>query len=229
MPVREDGTPLATAGMIVECLFPSGKGFSELREFVKKVDSIDSGVKVPGFKINEILHKTNLTSGKSSQFDERFNLVVDILIPIVSRKDIEKNIMENPQIQAWAAEYVAAQKASEEKVREVLRDCDKIAIFEKFEPAMVDVVHEAKPETLFAVFPSPGDEWMVQQIPVEKHSFTGRLSLPESWAGLRGVELDLASSIEDCVFVHPGGFIGGHKTQEGAVKMARKAIELANL
>jgi uncharacterized UPF0160 family protein len=30
--------------------------------------------------------------------------------------------------------------------------------------------------------------------------------------------------MEGCVFVHNSGFIGGNKTQEGALEMARAAI-----
>ena len=44
------------------------------------------------------------------------------------------------------------------------------------------------------------------------------------WRGLRFENLDEASGIEGCVFVHSSGFIGGHKTKEGALGMAEAAL-----
>ncbi len=52
-----------------------------------------------------------------------------------------------------------------------------------------------------------------------------RLSLPEPWRGLRGVELSNASGIDGCVFVHMSGFIGGNSTYEGALEMAVKTLD----
>lgn len=43
--------------------------------------------------------------------------------------------------------------------------------------------------------------------------------------GVRDEELDKVSGIKGCVFVHASGFIGGNKTFEGALEMARKAVE----
>ena len=53
---------------------------------------------------------------------------------------------------------------------------------------------------------------------------TCRLSLPEMWHGLRGAELDAVAGIPDCVFVHSSGFIGGHQTLDGVLKMARHCL-----
>lgn len=41
---------------------------------------------------------------------------------------------------------------------------------------------------------------------------------------MRDEELSTLIGIEGCVFVHNSGFIGGNKTQEGALEMARAAI-----
>ena len=54
-----------------------------------------------------------------------------------------------------------------------------------------------------------------------------RLSLPESWRGLRDEELSKRCSIKDCVFVHASGFVGGNKTKEGALTMARESLKIA--
>jgi len=71
---------------------------------------------------------------------------------------------------------------------------------------------------------SKGDSWRIQAVPVEEQSFTSRQAFPESWRGLRDEKLSEHIGIKDCVFVHAGGFIGGHANREGALAMARKAI-----
>lgn len=50
--------------------------------------------------------------------------------------------------------------------------------------------------------------------------------MPKDWAGLRDAELTKVSGIEGCVFVHSGRFIGGNLTRDGALQMARKALEI---
>lgn len=57
--------------------------------------------------------------------------------------------------------------------------------------------------------------------------FLPRLSLLEEWRGIRDEALSKLSGIEGCVFVHAGGFIGGNKSQEGALEMARRTLQAA--
>ena len=71
---------------------------------------------------------------------------------------------------------------------------------------------------------SKGTSWRVQAVPVSQGSFTSRKALPAPWRGLRNGELDKACGIEGCVFVHASGFIGGHKTREGATALAMAAL-----
>ena len=55
--------------------------------------------------------------------------------------------------------------------------------------------------------------------------FFFRLSLPEEWRGLRDDVLSAKSGIKDCIFVHASGFIGGNKTYDGVMEMARMALK----
>lgn len=54
-----------------------------------------------------------------------------------------------------------------------------------------------------------------------------RLSLLEEWRGVRDEALSELSGIKDCIFVHASGFIGGNKTQEGVLEMARRTLQAA--
>lgn len=85
-------------------------------------------------------------------------------------------------------------------------------------------------EMTFVVFvDSTSKEYRVQAIPKNSRScFESRMNLPSSWRALRDAQLIEASGIPGCTFVHATGFIGGNRTLEGALDMARKALELAD-
>jgi uncharacterized UPF0160 family protein len=72
-----------------------------------------------------------------------------------------------------------------------------------------------------------GGSWRVQAVPVDKSSFASRTPLPEPWRGARDASLSTLAGIDACVFVHASGFIGGNKTYEGAMEMARKSLAMA--
>lgn len=66
--------------------------------------------------------------------------------------------------------------------------------------------------------------WRIQTVPTNPDSFESRKPLPEPWRGLRDSELDQAARILGCTFVHRSGFIGGNRTFDGVLAMARAAI-----
>ncbi|XP_013773426.1 UPF0160 protein MYG1, mitochondrial-like isoform X2 [Limulus polyphemus] len=81
------------------------------------------------------------------------------------------------------------------------------------------------PKIKFVIYRDMNQQWRVQCVPVRLGSFENRLSLPEEWRGLRNEELSEKSGIPDCVFVHASGFIGGSKTYEGVLEMARQTLK----
>lgn len=80
------------------------------------------------------------------------------------------------------------------------------------------------PLVKYVLFEDSTASWRVQCVPTSKNSFENRRSLPESWRGLRDEALSTKSGIEDCVFVHASGFIGGNRTYKGALLMAQRAL-----
>ena len=68
--------------------------------------------------------------------------------------------------------------------------------------------------------------YRIQAIAVHPTSFDTRHPLPSEWRGLRDDVLSQKSGIPGCIFVHAAGFIGGNKSFEGALAMARKAITM---
>ena len=96
-----------------------------------------------------------------------------------------------------------------------------------------EAAREGAPEdgvrVYYVLFPEDAEEnskWRVRAVTVEGMNFKNRKDLPTAWKGLRDEELDKVSGVDGCVFVHANGFIGGNKTFEGALEMAKKAVEM---
>lgn len=79
---------------------------------------------------------------------------------------------------------------------------------------------------LYPEKPTPDAKWRVQAVPETSDSFQSRKALPKDWRGVRDEELDKVSGVPGCVFVHAAGFIGGNKTFEGALELAKKGLDL---
>ena len=95
-------------------------------------------------------------------------------------------------------------------------------------PTWSGLAAQAPEGLLYAVFPMASGGFGVQQVPAAPGSFEGRKPLPEAWAGVRGEELQalLPSEVPSgAIFCHPGRFIAGHQTLEGAVAMAKAAAK----
>ena len=58
------------------------------------------------------------------------------------------------------------------------------------------------------------------------HKFIHRVTFPPEWRGLSRTELCQVTGIPGCVFVHGDGFVGANLTYEGALAMARKALQM---
>ncbi|CAG8633065.1 1918_t:CDS:10 [Ambispora gerdemannii] len=77
---------------------------------------------------------------------------------------------------------------------------------------------------LYTVYPDEARGWRVQCVPATLDSYSSRKLLPEEWRGLRDSELSEKAKIEGCIFIHMTGFIGGNGTKDGALEMAKKAL-----
>ena len=81
------------------------------------------------------------------------------------------------------------------------------------------------PEPLLIVGSRDGKRWKVEGTLVAPGAFERRLYMPKEWAGLRDEELQKVSGVADAVFCHNGRFIATAKTKEGALALAKIALE----
>uniref|UniRef100_A0A7S1NCZ5 Metal-dependent protein hydrolase n=1 Tax=Eutreptiella gymnastica TaxID=73025 RepID=A0A7S1NCZ5_9EUGL len=78
-------------------------------------------------------------------------------------------------------------------------------------------------EIFYVLYPDGKGPWRVQCVGVKGTKFQNRKSL--EFKGLRDAELSTASGIPDCIFVHASGFIGGNKTEAGALALAVHSLQ----
>lgn len=79
---------------------------------------------------------------------------------------------------------------------------------------------------VYVIFPTPDKtQFRVQGVPVESGSFECVKFLPKEWRGKEENEINKLARITSAVFVHPNGFIGGARTHEDVIKMAKEALE----
>ncbi|ANB14520.1 hypothetical protein AWJ20_2115 [Sugiyamaella lignohabitans] len=79
-------------------------------------------------------------------------------------------------------------------------------------------------EVLYVLY-SDGKGWRIQAVAQSSSSFTSRKPLPEPWRGARDEKMSEITGVPGCVFTHVSGFIGGHKTREGALELAKLALQ----
>jgi len=89
----------------------------------------------------------------------------------------------------------------------------------------LEKVHKVEPLIKFVLYTDQGGMWRVQAVTVEGKLFENRLSLPQEWRGVRDEDLEKVTNIKGSRFVHAAGFIGGNSCYEGALEMARVALQ----
>ncbi|KAG8661779.1 hypothetical protein MANES_01G038033v8 [Manihot esculenta] len=97
----------------------------------------------------------------------------------------------------------------------------KLHIFELEEEMKID------PSIKYVIYQDDRSEnWRLQAVAVSPDKFESRKPLPLAWRGLDNDELSEVTGIPGCVFVHMSGFIGGNRSYEGALAMARAALKV---
>nr|XP_023893240.1 UPF0160 protein C694.04c-like [Quercus suber] len=96
----------------------------------------------------------------------------------------------------------------------------KLHIFELEEEMKID------PSIKYVIYQDDrSGNWRLQAVSVSPDKFESRKPLPYLWRGLEHDKLSEVAGIPGCVFVHMSGFIGGNRTYEGALAMARASLK----
>lgn len=85
----------------------------------------------------------------------------------------------------------------------------------------------SKPEPLYVVKPDRANagKWKVEAVRRNVHTFKNRKDLPVLWAGKCDQELANVSGVSDAIFCHNKRFIAVAGSKEGALELAKRAVE----
>ncbi len=229
-PTRADGTPFSSAGLIwqvhgeaaMRTLLPpeqralAGAIAAEIDgSVVRRIDENDNGV---ASAREDTLGLASLVGDCTPPWDApQSDVATDAAFGVATALVdgvLRRRAMSLRARLAAAAEVVAAHRASADP---------RILELDRGMPWKAAVFAHALP-VVYAIYPVSNGNWMVDCMPPEAGSFAQRLPLPEAWAGLQDAALAEASGVADAVFVHVRRFVGGARTREGALEMARRAV-----
>ncbi|XP_067096107.1 UPF0160 protein MYG1, mitochondrial [Osmerus mordax] len=208
--------------------------FDKLYEnFVEEVDAVDNGVSQyegeARYAVSTTLsarvgHLNPRWNSKSQDTEEGFQKALALVgAEFLDRVDFYQN--------SWLPARVVVEGAVQRRTK--VDPSGEVLVFPQggcpWKEHLFSLEKELKVETpiKFVLYPDQNDQWRVQCVPAGLNTFQNRLSLLEEWRGVRDQALSELSGIPGCIFVHAGGFIGGNRTQEGALEMARRTLQAA--
>ncbi|KAE9411118.1 metal-dependent protein hydrolase [Gymnopus androsaceus JB14] len=208
--------------LIVKSIDANDNGISQYDTDLKPRYRVRTDLSSRVAALNPPWNKSLDSQGMDAQFEKASSLTGS---EFVGRLDYYAN--------AWLPArdlLVAGIKSSKEKVDPT----GKIILLESFLPwkeHLFDLesenVSSESPAATYIIYPDEtGGNWRLQAVPVSPESFESRKALPEKWRGLRDEVLSETSGIPGGIFVHASGFIGGNKTKDGALQMAKDALEM---
>ncbi len=234
-PLRPDGTPFSSAGLIwqvhgpaaVAALLPAeAAAFSAAiasgldDTLVRRIDEIDNGVSPAGPVRSDPFGLPGLIGEFNPAWDD----------PAAGGPDAgDAAFLEATAFAAGMlrrrVEAMRARHAAEAAVLAAHRDGadPRLLVLEQGMPWKT-VVHDHALPVLLTVSPASNGNWMLDTVPPEPGSFAQKLPLPEAWAGLPDAELAAASGVPDAVFVHLRRFVAAARSRAGAIAMAEKAL-----
>ncbi len=227
--MREDGTKYSSAGLVWKkygvdaCISATGCTLAQAEAAAKAVDEIlIRGIDAAdyGERTTDQMSVSTAISMLNSNWDEPASDEAFCAACNMALGILERTIMS----------CVAVEKGKDVVDEAVDASENHIMILPQFVTGWLErsVTSEdpKAPNLLYGVFRNIQGQWNVQALPptLEERS-AQRKPLPEDWRGLNGAALQEVTGVEDAVFCHQGGFICGAKSQEGALALAKLAVE----
>ncbi|KAF9270254.1 metal-dependent protein hydrolase [Marasmius fiardii PR-910] len=207
------------------------------KEFIEAIDAVDNGIsQYPSDLKPRYTNRTDLSS-RVAALNPPWNQPLDAAD--VDTQFLKASSLTGGEFMGKLDYYVNAWLPARELLSEAIAKSKanidpsgKIVLLERFLPWKehlfdLESRSDEAPAALYIVYPDEtGGNWRIQAVPVSSDSFESRKALPEKWRGVRDDELSKISGVDGCIFVHASGFIGGNKTKEGAMQLAKLALDL---
>jgi len=204
-------------------------------KFMEEVDAHDNGIPTHDGQARYAVTTTlasrvaNLRphwNDPEQDFDQGFYKAMDLVWP-----EFQERIQFYAKVW-WPAREIVS-KALENRFK--VHESGRILLLENGGCPFKEHLYELEDEQgitgeiLYVLFTDQNGIWRVLAVGVKNEGFKSRLALNENWRALRDEQLVEKSGIQGCIFVHASGFIGGNKTQEGALKMAIGTMKAVNM
>ncbi|TCV89556.1 MYG1 family protein [Sulfurirhabdus autotrophica] len=223
---RENGIPFSSFGLVWqelgEALCGSTAAAARVdRWLVQGVDAIDCGVtlckETPPVTIMSI---SSVIGGFNPGWQDDASAEAR-LAAFERAVSLAKTVLENA-----IAEAKGFEKARAIVAQGTLLEDSQILVLDTDLPWKEIVLSSpAYEHLLFVVSPDSQAKWHVNTVPDYPGSFGNRKPLPLAWAGLDDEKLDDVTGIKGCIFCHRARFVAGNKTKEGAMEMAKLALQ----
>lgn len=221
---RENGIPYASFGLVWKKYGGEISSSDEVAKIIEKkivesTDASDNGVGlikpmfdgVYQYSYWDVIFSLNPTWKEADKnYDERFMKAVE------SAKEI---LLREIEI---AKHFILGKRFVEKAYSDA---SDKRLIILDNEYSWKEVVNKYR-EPLFVIEPHFEEgQWRIIAVRDDTHSFKNRKDLPESWGGKKDHEFASETGVPDAVFCHRNLFIAATHSKEGAIKLAKMAIE----
>lgn len=193
------------------------------KKLAQPIDAEDNGVdlyriiysEIKPYAIGDLIDIYNFLSKQ----EEKENLDGNFLQAVAVAKNIVKREIEIAKKELVERQYV-------EQIYQMAENKKIIILDKEIGDKSWEMVLSNYPNTLYIVRPDGSSQnWKVKAVRNSLLSFENRKRLPSVWAGKADEELVQITGVPDAVFCHNQGFVAVAKTKEGALELARLAVE----
>jgi uncharacterized UPF0160 family protein len=228
-PLREDGTPYSSAGLVWQVYGARAVGaclpdpaFAETiaadieSALVRRIDEIDNGIGATpaALDLSRLIEDHNPTWDSPAATGPGAGDIAFQDAAALATSVLRRRIEILRARYAAQSEILAAHEAAADP---------RILILTRGMPWKNVVFAENLP-TLFTISPASNGNWMLDTVPPEPGSFDQRKPLPANWAGLSDAALALETGVPDAVFCHLRRFVAAARSRDGALALAQLAL-----
>lgn len=211
--------PRSSAGMVLDWLEDTGKVTGDLAHHLRHrvvdyIDAVDTGREAPRVDV-PCFARIVEAIGDGCETPESQHTA------FVQASDVARQLLGgltdgHTRMMNARAAVVSAMDEAKAAARTVVF----LDQYYPWKPIYFEYGGETHP-TAFVMFPSD-DTWKLIAVPPTLGQFEQKVSLPASWAGKMGAELDEATGVEGSVFCHKNRFIAVFKTRESALEALKR-------
>lgn len=227
---RSNKIPYASLGLIWKEVGPTVcDGSQDCADFVdghliQLIDAYDNHF--PLFEKGDIPHVGDLLPGVSITNN-------NFLPGMTEEEKFNEALRDGRKLILGHASRAVAMHEGTPEIREALENAPQPEIVllptiegVRWQATLPDISEEA----LLVVQPdSGGTRWAVRTVPKDPNSTDMRILLPKAWRGIENSEeiKRVTEGIDNVTFIHPKGFFAATTTQDSAMELADRTVELA--